>query len=110
MSAISKDRAVLTMATWRIKAVLFLVRGRHTIPSMMRQITKLIIDIPTPIYVIISSNNRSSSGMAVDIRIENDVRWLQVQVTVSFISETNLQPWSSQAPRLSKRPKFQKTH
>lgn len=48
--------------------------------------------------------------MPVAIRMEKEVRWLQLQVTMLFISETNIQPSSSQAPKSSKIAKFQKTH
>lgn len=53
------------------------------------------------------------SGESGDMRMENDVRWLHLQKTLSLLSlpsSSTVHPLLSQPPVLLARLKFQKTH
>ena len=82
----------------------------HMTPSMIRHMIKLAREIPTPMYVMKSSNSFMPGGMEGDIRIEKDVVWLHSQVTVLFTYDVSSHPNESHAPSPSKSSKFQKTH
>ncbi len=107
MSAIRRERAILTKDTCRTCDVEFLHTSFQMIISMIRHTTKLANEIATPTYVM--TDKARSSGAKGDISIENEVVWLQWHVTLPFTRMTS-HPVESHPPELLKRLNSQKTH
>lgn len=104
---------MFTMQMWRIQDVRFLVTDFHTTASTTRHAAKLKMEKHNPMQEMISSSisrREPGYGESGDMRMENDVRWSQMQETLSPSTRLTSHPLLSHPPVWLARLKFQKTH